>query len=83
MNLAERTGAWQPKLQHWPELITFGRADGFKQTALLRLLRTAPRLRNHWMRAALTNPFYALCANKAYLTGSTVTATSPMLERAK
>ena len=33
--MAEPTGAWQPKLQHWAELITSGRADGFKETALL------------------------------------------------
>jgi len=34
-NLPEQTGAWQPKLQHWAELITSGRADAFKETALL------------------------------------------------
>ena len=28
-------GAWQPKLQHWAGLITSGRADAFKETALL------------------------------------------------
>src|SRR5664279_3349354 len=28
-------GAWQPKLPHWAELITSGRADDFKETALL------------------------------------------------
>src|SRR5664279_6286689 len=28
-------GAWQPKLQHWAALITSGRADAFKETALL------------------------------------------------
>jgi hypothetical protein len=27
--------AWQPKLQHWASLITSGRADEFKETALL------------------------------------------------
>src|ERR1017187_5564601 len=34
-NLPEQTATWQPKLQHWAELITSGRADGFKETALL------------------------------------------------
>jgi hypothetical protein len=34
-NLPERTSAWQPKLQHLAELITSGRADNFKETALL------------------------------------------------
>jgi hypothetical protein len=34
-NLPDQTGAWQPKLQHWAELITSGRADTFKETALL------------------------------------------------
>jgi hypothetical protein len=34
-NLPEQTGAWQPKLQHWAGLITSGRADHFKETALL------------------------------------------------
>ena len=33
--LPEQTGAWQPKLQHWAGLITSGRADQFKETALL------------------------------------------------
>jgi len=31
----EQTRVWQPKLQHWASLITSGRADGFKETALL------------------------------------------------
>jgi hypothetical protein len=34
-NLPDQTGAWQPKLQHWADLITSGRADAFKETALL------------------------------------------------
>ena len=34
-NLPEQTAAWQPKLQHWADLITSGRADDFKETALL------------------------------------------------
>ena len=34
-NLPEQTAAWQPKLQHWADLITSGRADTFKETALL------------------------------------------------
>ena len=33
--LPERAGAWQPKLQHWAGLIASGRADDFKETALL------------------------------------------------
>jgi hypothetical protein len=33
-NLPEQTCAWQPKLQHWAGLITSGRADQFKETAL-------------------------------------------------
>jgi hypothetical protein len=33
--LPAHTAAWQPKLQHWAALITFGRADTFKETALL------------------------------------------------
>src|SRR5437667_1907843 len=33
--LPERVGAWQPKLQHWAGLIGSGRADDFKETALL------------------------------------------------
>src|SRR5208283_3044598 len=49
-NLPEQTAAWQPKLQHWAGLIASGRADGFKETALLRLLRTAPRLGNRRAR---------------------------------
>jgi hypothetical protein len=32
--LPEHTGAWRPKLQHWAGLITSGRADEFKETAL-------------------------------------------------
>ena len=34
-NLPEHTAAWQPKLQHWADLIASGRADDFKETALL------------------------------------------------
>ena len=34
-NLPERVGDWQPKLQHWSGLIASGRADDFKETALL------------------------------------------------
>ena len=34
-NLPERVGDSQPKLQHWADLITSGRADAFKETALL------------------------------------------------
>jgi hypothetical protein len=34
-NLPERVGDWQPKLQHWARLIVSGRADNFKETALL------------------------------------------------
>jgi hypothetical protein len=34
-NLPEQTDAWQPKLQHWAGLIASGRADDFKETALL------------------------------------------------
>ena len=33
--LPEQTAAWQPKLDHWAGLITSGRADQFKETALL------------------------------------------------
>jgi hypothetical protein len=33
--LPERAVDWQPKLQHWAGLITSGRADDFKETALL------------------------------------------------
>jgi hypothetical protein len=33
--LPERAGDWQPKLQHWAGLIASGRADDFKETALL------------------------------------------------
>ena len=33
--LPEQTAAWQPKLDHWAGLITPGRADQFKETALL------------------------------------------------
>ena len=42
--LPEQTAAWQPKLDHWAGLIASGRADDFKETILLRLIRTAPRL---------------------------------------
>src|ERR1022692_1048737 len=34
-NLPERVAEWQPKLQHWAVLIASGRADDFKETALL------------------------------------------------
>ena len=34
-NLPERVADWQPKLQEWASLITSGRADDFKKTALL------------------------------------------------
>jgi hypothetical protein len=34
-NLPEQTAAWQPKLQEWANLIASGRADDFKETALL------------------------------------------------
>ena len=34
-NLPEHAAAWQPKLQHWAGLITSGRGDEFKETALL------------------------------------------------
>ena len=34
-NLPERVADWQPKLQHWAELVASGRADDFKETALL------------------------------------------------
>jgi hypothetical protein len=34
-NLSERARHWQPKLQHWAGLIASGRADHFKETALL------------------------------------------------
>src|ERR1039457_2309605 len=34
-NLPESVGEWQPKLQHWAGLIASGRADDFKETALL------------------------------------------------
>jgi hypothetical protein len=33
--LPEQTTTWQPKLQHWAELITSGRADAFKESELL------------------------------------------------
>jgi hypothetical protein len=33
--LPEQTGAWQPNLLHWAGLIASGRADDFKETALL------------------------------------------------
>ena len=33
--LPELVAAWQPKLQHWASLISSGRADEFKETALL------------------------------------------------
>ena len=39
-NLPEQTAAWQPKFQHWADLITSGRADHFKETALLPDLLT-------------------------------------------
>jgi hypothetical protein len=34
-SLPERVGDCQPKLQHWAGLIASGRADDFKETALL------------------------------------------------
>jgi hypothetical protein len=34
-NLPERMGVWEPKFQHWADLIASGRADQFKETALL------------------------------------------------
>ena len=34
-NLPERVGEWQPKLQDWATLISSGRADELKETALL------------------------------------------------
>jgi hypothetical protein len=33
--LPERMADWQPKLQHWADLIASGRADDFKETELL------------------------------------------------
>src|SRR5258706_10762504 len=33
--LPNEVGQWQPKLQHWAQLISSGRADDFKETALL------------------------------------------------
>ena len=33
--LPEQTVAWQPKLQDWADLIASGRADEFKESALL------------------------------------------------
>lgn len=33
--LPDALGQWQPKLQHWAQLISSGRADDFKETALL------------------------------------------------
>ncbi len=32
--LPEQTAAWQPKLEHWAELIRSGRADQFKESEL-------------------------------------------------
>jgi hypothetical protein len=43
-NLPEQTAAWQPKLQHWADLIGSGRADELTETTLFGSLRTAPRL---------------------------------------
>jgi hypothetical protein len=34
-SLPEQATAWQPKLQHWAELIRSGRADEFKESELL------------------------------------------------
>jgi hypothetical protein len=34
-NLPDQTAAWQPKLQEWARLVASGRADDFKETALL------------------------------------------------
>src|ERR1035441_8844670 len=50
-NLPEQTTAWQPNLREWANLIASGRADDFKETALLRRVRAAPRLRNCRARA--------------------------------
>jgi hypothetical protein len=33
--LPDHVAPWQPKLQHWATLIASGRADDFKETALL------------------------------------------------
>jgi hypothetical protein len=33
--LPDQTAAWQPKLQHWADLITSGRADALKESELL------------------------------------------------
>jgi hypothetical protein len=35
LTLPEHVPAWLPKLQHWAGLIASGRADDFKETALL------------------------------------------------
>jgi hypothetical protein len=34
-NMPERVRGWQPRLEHWAALIASGRADDFKETALL------------------------------------------------
>ena len=34
-NLPEQTAIWQPKLQHWADLIRSGRADELTETTLL------------------------------------------------
>jgi hypothetical protein len=39
-NLPDQTAAWQPKLQHWADLITSGRAEAFKESELLPDLLT-------------------------------------------
>ncbi len=31
----EQTAAWQPKFQHWADLMGSGRAEGFKESDLL------------------------------------------------
>jgi hypothetical protein len=41
-NLPERVKDWAPKLQHWADLIASGRADDFKETALLPDFLTCP-----------------------------------------
>jgi hypothetical protein len=39
--LPEQTDAWQPKLQHWADLIRSGRADELTETTLLPDFLTA------------------------------------------
>ena len=40
-NLPVPVAEWQPKVQHWATLIASGRADDFKETALLPDFLTA------------------------------------------